>query len=483
MRRPLNWIRRWRLSVPLVVAVLMEACAGPGSSAPDAGAEAPRQGKLPSASLPIPVDASVPAMGPDGVGMVPPDDDSPVHGSITARYISRDTDHAHDEDAYALVEASVNDPEEDGWNAYVSGRVARDLDGGLQDTSSPFHSIDDAHGDATHTHLYEAWIEGHATDFDLLRLGRQELFDTPEWVRFDGLQVETAPQGSWKQQFGFYGGLPARLDSEAGGDTLWGAWLKDRPWSGGRTRLDVMHLADEERLGAETNTLLAANVHQQFGADLAAEANYTLLDGASRDFDLRGTFVQAASGWTAQVNYHELLNAQNVLAEELDPFSSALLTYEPYWQASALLGKSFEAGFDLQAGWDTRRLKDASDAGAFNRDTERGFLTAVVHDVLVQGCAVSLTGERWSGDGSEMNTWGADLTQDWSRDVSTSVGSYFAMYKDDLLLGLEHQDVRTWYAKFKLRTDPKLTWTAGFDHEENEVGSYDTLTVRASWIF
>jgi hypothetical protein len=423
-------------------------------------------------------------MGPDGVGNPPTtEEDSPVHGSITARYIARDAGHAHDEDAYALVEARVNDPDKDGWNAYVSGRVSRDLDGGLDDKSSPFHSLDDTHGNPTDTQLYEAWIEARATGFDVLRIGRQELWDTPEWVRFDGLQVETAPDGGWKQQFGFYGGRPARLDASESGDSVWGAWLKDKPWSGGRTRLDVMNLSDQERLGSDNNTLLGADVHQQFGTELGVEGRYSWLDGSSRDVDLRGTWAHPEDGLTAQVNYHELLNPQHALATELDPFSSALLTYQPYWQGGALVGKSFEAGYDLQAGWDMRRLNDSSDAGDFNREYERGFLTGVVRDLLVKGCSLSLTGEHWTGDGSGLDTWGVDLTQEWSADVSASIGSYFAMYKDDLLLGLEHQDVRTWYAKLKLRSDPKLTWTLGFDHEANEVDTYETLTVRASWLF
>ncbi len=463
------------------IALALAACAAPSPDVPQPapGAVAMR---LPTPNLPVPLGASV---TPHGAQALPPDveDQSPVHGTLTTRFIARESDDFRDKDLIALVEASVNDPDTDSWNAYVSGRVARDLDGGIDDDGSPFHGIDDTHGDRTHGRLYEAWVESRATGLDVLRVGRQELWETPEWVRFDGLRVETPPEGGWKRQFGFYGGRPARLDSSESGDSVWGAWLKQRPWTGGSTRLDVMNLSDEERLGSDRNTLLSADVRQQFGTELGMAAAYTWLEGSPRELDLRATWTRPETGWVGQVRYHDLLNEQHVLAEEFDPFSTALLTYQPYWQAGALLAKSFAAGFDLQGGWDMRRLHDAADEGEFNREYERGFLTGAVHDVLVEGVSVTLTGERWSGDGSEVATWGVDLSREWGRDVSASVGSYYSMYKDDFLLGQEHQDVRTWYAKLKLRSDPTLTWTFGFDHEDNEIDSYDTLTLRAAWSF
>jgi len=463
------------------MALALAACAAPSQDAPQPPPEAEAT-RLPTPNLPAPVEASVPATGP--AAEIPSADlPDPVHGTITARYVGRESGGDHDQDAYVLVQAGVNDPDTDPWNAYVSGRVAEDLDGGINDGASPFHSMNDTHGDRTTTRLYEAWIETRASGFDMVRIGRQEMWDTPAWVRFDGLRAETSPEGDWKQQLGFYGGQPAPLESSGSGDSIWGAWLKDRPWSGGRTRLDIMNVSDEEQLDSGHDTLLSADVRQQVGTELGLEGTYTWLESTPLDLDLRATWARPADGWTGEVVYHELLNEQNVHAEEFDPFSTALLTYEPYWQAGVLLAKSFTNVVDLQGGWDMRRLNDAADEGDFNREYDRGFLTGAVHDVLVKGCSVTLTGERWSGDGSELDTWGVDVTQEWSKDVSASLGSYYSMYKDDFLLGQQDQDVRTWYAKLRLRSDPKLTWTFLFDHEDNSIATYDTLTVRAAWTF
>ena len=136
-----------------------------------------------------------------------------MHGTVTARYIARESDDGdRDQDAYALVQASVNDSDTDPWNAYVSGRLARDLDGGIHDGASPYHSLADTHGDLTHTRLYEAWVEARATGLEMLRLGRQEMWDTPAWVRFDGLRVETAARG-WMEAAGRRLRRPARAAS------------------------------------------------------------------------------------------------------------------------------------------------------------------------------------------------------------------------------------------------------------------------------
>jgi hypothetical protein len=479
-RPPTTTIRRSGRLVWLTLA--LAACASPSQDDPQAPPNAePTQ--LPTPNLPAPVEASVPADG-TAAEMLSDDIESPVHGTVTARYIGRESnDGDRDQDAYVLVQASVYDADTDPWGAYVSGRLARDLDGGIHDGASPYHSLADTHGDLTHTRLYEAWLEARATGLEMLRLGRQEMWDTPAWIRFDGLRVETLPEGGWKQQIGAYAGRPAPLESSGSGDSVWGAWLKHRPWTGGRTRLDVMSLKDEERLDGDEDTLLSADVRQQIGTELGLEGTYTWLESEALDLDLRATWTRVEDGWTGELAYHELLNQQNVRAEELDPFSTALLTYEPYWQAGAMLAKSFADDVDVRGGWDMRRLDDGADEGEFNREFDRGFLTGVVHDVLFRGCSVSLTGERWSGDDSELDTWGVDVTQEWSQDVSASVGSYYSMYKDDLLLGQQDQDVRTWYAKLELRSDPNLTWTFLFDHEHNEIATYDTLTVRAAWAF
>ena len=109
--------------------------------------------------------------------------------------------------------------------------------------------------------------------------------------------------------------------------------------------------------------------------------------------------------------------------------------------------------------------------------------STTIHDVLTEGVSVSMTGERWDGDGSDYGTWGLDVTREWSKDLRASAGSSYALFKNDFLLGQERQDVRTYYLKLKYRTEPRLTWTFGLEHETGDVDDFDTLMVNATWRF
>jgi hypothetical protein len=68
--------------------------------------------------------------------------------------------------------------------------------------------------------------------------------------------------------------------------------------------------------------------------------------------------------------------------------------------------------------------------------------------------------------------------------VRASLGSYYALFKNDFLLGTDRQDVRTYYLSLKYIVDPRLTWSLGVDHEESsDVDNFDTLTAKATWRF
>ena len=50
---------------------------------------------------------------------------------------------------------------------------------------------------------------------------KHDRYETPEWVRYDGVQVETEPGGSGRQVYGFYGGQTVHYwESSPEGDGL-----------------------------------------------------------------------------------------------------------------------------------------------------------------------------------------------------------------------------------------------------------------------
>jgi hypothetical protein len=47
----------------------------------------------------------------------------------------------------------------------------------------------------------------------------------------------------------------------------------------------------------------------------------------------------------------------------------------------------------------------------------------------------------------------------------------------------ERQDVRTYYVLLRLRQDPRLSWSFGYDYEDADIDDFQSLTVKASWRF
>jgi hypothetical protein len=411
------------------------------------------------------------------------DDDGKIHGSFGVRYIHRQTSDDHDNDLYGLLETTIGDEEQDAITGYVLARASWDIDG--DQGESPFGSLSDTYDGPVDSRLYEAYVDFHEDGFSLLRLGRQSLDETPEWVRFDGVSAETAPSGSRKHQFGAFLGRPNHeYESSTSGDKALGAWYRVRPWEGARLRLDAMHLEDEAQLGSENNDLLGVRLSQQLGREFAFHGKYTVLEEKPRDFDLRGTWTRPESGWLVSAWYHELVRTQSFLTEEFDPYFQTLTEYFPFRQYRLMASKAFESGYDLTAGMDLRKLKDSGDEGEFNREFERYYLTGAVRDFLVKELTFSATGELWDGDGSDYSTWGLDLTRQWTPKVRTSLGSYFAAFKNDFLLDEDREDVRTYYLAMKYLVDRTLTWSLGIDHEESsDVDNFDTLTAKATWRF
>ncbi|HTE06545.1 MAG TPA: hypothetical protein VK824_10135 [Planctomycetota bacterium] len=460
---------------PSVAAVDVQAGAVSGSSAAD-GAEW-------TDGAPVVLDAGAPATDSGAEAATDASDEGPVHGSFGARFVERWTNADHDTDLYGLLETSIGNEKKDEVTGYVLARASWDLDG--DQGQAPFGSLSDTDGGPVDTRLYEAYADFHEKGFSLLRLGRQQLADTPEWVRFDGVSGETAEDGALRQQFGLYAGRPHHeFESESSGDKVFGGWYRTRLWQGGKLRLDAMHLEDEAQLGSADNDLYSARLTQQLGRELNVQGKYTVLEEKPRDLDVRATWVRPESGWLVNVWYHELVRTQSFLAEEFDPYFATLTEYFPFRQGRVMASKSFDAGYDLTAGMDYRRLKDSADEGVFNREFERYFLTGTVSDFLVKDLALSLTGERWDGDGSDYATWGVDLTRKFSKAVRASLGSYYALFKNDFLLATDREDVRTYYLSLKYIVDARLTWSLGVDHEESsDVDNFDTLTAKATWRF
>ena len=403
-----------------------------------------------------------------------------VHGSLSLRYRDQETGSERDRDLYALLDLEMGDEDLDPWTATIVGRLAQDFG----DDEPEFASPEDTFASNLTAQLYEAHIDLHdVPSLEVVTLGRQELFETPVWVRYDGLQLETVPGGSGKQTYGFYGGQSVHFwESSPEGDAVFGAWWVDHPWSGGRARLDWMHVEDETLTGSREDDLVAVQLRQDVGQSTQLQGDYSWLGQTPRDLRLGALWNDAEEGVVVQGTLYELLSTQFELTEELDPFSPTLFAQFPYRQLRASASKSWDDDFDLDGGADVRRVTDESDVSDFNRDFERYYLTATKHDAFTDDLSLGLTGELWDSGGTSQSSWGLDATREWDR-LRASLGTYYALFKNDFFAGEERDHVRTWYAALRYLTESRTTWTLGYDFEDTSEGNFHTVRLGALWRF
>lgn len=417
--------------------------------------------------------------GPGG-GKGPP---QVATGTLIARLrYSADSDGA-DRDIQTLLDLDFGDEQTDAWTAHLVGRVSKDLDG--NDFEEGFSDVSNTYDDGFDGRLYEAYGAVHAArGWQELRLGRQVLWEGPEFVRFDGVRAETDPQGDLKWRWGAYGGQPSHVfESSPEGDRVFGVLAEARPWAGARARFDFMHLEDERTLGTDQNDLFALSLWQTWAPDVRLWGRYERLEERDREAELGATWYHAPGDLLVQASHKEQFEPWNRLAEELDPLSNVLLTYAPFKHSRLLVTKGFGAAWDVQGGVDVRDLDDEDDLGTFNREFERYHAGVTAHDALVDGLDVTLGGELWRADVSDTTTWGLDLTRRLGEDWRVSAGSYYALYKDDYLLGEDRQEVRTYYLNLRRRLGQGSNWAVGYELEDGEIEDFQTVTARLTWAF
>ncbi len=405
-----------------------------------------------------------------------------VRGYLVSRYWLRWTGDDSDQDLYEALSLDVGIEDRDAITGHFYGRVAGDLDGGTG--GSTFFSANDSIGGRVDGRVYDAYADlRRVPGLSRIRVGRQMIHETPELAYFDGVAAETQPITKGELQVGVYGGVSSHLyESSASGDWTAGLYAQARPWTGGRMRLDWMHLEDEVLLGAHNNDLFAAGFWQTI-AQLQLEGQYSRVEGRDRDVRTRLAYTDAQRDLMGQVTYYQLLRTQKDLVLELDPFFNALREEFPYWQAGALLDKGLSPHLHVLAGADVRRVADAGDIGAFNRDYERWYATGSVRDLPVTGLSVSATADFWHSDQEDVRTWGAEVEQRFFDRTTIAAGSYYSLYKFDLFLNGERDHVRTYYARLQHKPSPAVSVDLKYELEETDFDDFHVLRMGVTWHF
>lgn len=404
----------------------------------------------------------------------------PLHGSLEVLYRGRRTGDADQHDLYTTLALDVGDPARQPFTAHLMGRVWADLGG--DDPSDLFFSLDEALG-SPNAQLYYGYVDAERIDsLETLRIGRQQIWDTPAFIVFDGIRVEPHELGGFN--FGAYGGLRTQYyDESTPEDLVAGVYGETSPWESGRLRLDYMRLEDDERLGHGSDDLLGLDLRQHVGEELTLESEFTALEGRGRDLRLRAHYLEPDSDLMLQATYYTMLQTQKEQALEVDPYFSSLAEYFPFQQVGLLASKAVGEHLNLDLGLDVRWLDDQGDTGEFNHEFERYYLSTVFPDLVVDGLELTLTADVWEDDQQDVRTWGVDLRREFKEQFEASLGSYYSLYKYDLFLNSERDDVRTYYAKLVYDHTQSLSLHLGLDYEDDDFEEYLTPRVGARWSF
>jgi len=185
---------------------------------------------------------------------------------------------------------------------------------------------------------------------------------------------------------------------------------------------------------------------------------------------------------TFRASYYELLEAQGHLALELDPLFSSLLELFPYSHLSLLASKGVEEWLLVEAGADVRTVSDDDDVGEFNRDFDRYYVSATLFDLGEGDFDLTLTADVYDSERTDAETWGADLSKDLNARTEAAVGSYYSLYKYDLFLDEERDDIRTYYVRLDYEQTRNLSFDVDYEFEDGDE-DYQTLKVGLSWRF
>lgn len=394
-------------------------------------------------------------------------------------------DHDEDDhDLYGVLGTDFVVKGSDPWGVHVMLRGAIGIT--PKDPDSVFYSVQDSYKNSFDGRIYHAYVDTPFTgdSLRLARIGRMVIYETPATAYFDGAQLETAPYGATEFVVGAYGGNSVHLfESWPSDQWMGGLYSTLRPWHRGLFRVDWMRLGDDVRYGEGDNDLLSFGLDHNVTDDLRVEGDYSVLDGKGNDLRVKGFWMLPEQELTVRLSYYRLLEAQNNLSYELNPYYNILNTYYPFDQGQLVVSKIFGDAFELFGGADIRRVEQEADIGRFNRDFDRYYLTAAMPELLPLRTTLSLTGEVWDSPGNDVQTWGLDLTSRLSEETKASIGSYYSLYKYYFDVSEEREDVRTFYAEVKNDLSESMRIMARYEFENEPIDSFHSIRLGVSWQF
>jgi hypothetical protein len=412
-----------------------------------------------------------------------------IHGYLYSTYRLRFTEDESDQDLFQYVSLDVGDPRKHKVTSHIFARGAYDIDGDQDiDDYYVFDSINDSYDSSFNGRLYYAYLDVHRVErMDLIRVGRQTMYDSPVILYFDGVLTETSEVKSiLNTKLGLYGGVPVHLyEDDSEGDALYGAFVQFRPWVGGRAKLHWIHLEDDNQFGEENDDHYSFGLWQAINEKFQLFVEYKRLEDKNRDVSLRTTYFNPEKDLMVQCSYYDLLETQEISSIEFDPFFASEFKYYPYWQANLSAYKGLGENWGIEGGFDIRRLKDDADEGDFNHGFTRYFLSLFLLNIPNDSFEISTTAEIWDSENEdeEIQSYGADLSYRVSDKTKTSFGTIYGLYKYDYYRDTEKDEVQTYYMKMKYSVSNQISLDMRYEFEDDDFDEYHLFKLGAMWAF
>ena len=408
----------------------------------------------------------------------------PIHGSLWARVRSRATSDEDDTDLFTNLRVDFGDVDQFGFAGRIAGVGLADLDG-REDGEYSFYGTYDSYSSRVQGRLHLAYIDMPEKGvFDVIRLGRQQLYNTPEFAWFDGLSVEHGVRKNGDCVVGAFVGAPVRLFKIGGGnDIVSGMHAEFGPWEAAHLRLDYMRFEDESLIGKGANDLLEAKLRQAIYPGVELSGSYSNLDTCDRDMEFALTSYGLGQDLVIRASWYELLEPQGSLANELDPFTSSTYQLNPYKQGRFLISKGFGESLVLEAGLDARRVSNDADKAEFNRDFERYHFSSIFFDLGGTGVDLTTTVESLRSTDTDTDTWALNLEKELADGTRLSLGSDYALYKYDQFIDAERDNVRSYYIGLRHAWRDDLMIDLDYVYESDDLDEYNTIRIGMRWSF
>jgi hypothetical protein len=445
-------------------------------------AKPPAAAPMPTAAgTPEPVAPATPDQPPPQAPVIPqPLPRHAVHGVLSTFYRLRNGAGDTDQDVVARLNLNVGDAERDDWTLHFSARALGDLDGRRsQAFGGLFH---DTGSDVT-ANVFAAHFDAHRLGhLRLLRIGRQDLDETPVPLSFDGLRADSEYFGKARVSFSGYAGVPVhQWEASRRNDSVFGLATGFVPWDHARIRLDFMSIRDEFFAIQQRDDVMGLRWWQNL-QNVQLHGLHNWRDGKPRDNHVgaRGTF---GLPMIFQLDYRELSSTQRAAVTELDPFVAIGLEYLPFRQLDAGVSYDLADDYTIGIGGQVRRLHDSDRVSAFNREFERLHADFSVRNLGIRGLTLSFSGSVWDAGDERFRTLTGDLEYRPNADLRMMLGSSYDLFRFDTFEARERLHVRSFYLRSDYRIDRSLRLDASYEHNRDDEDTFHSFRLGLTWTF